>query len=117
MPDEDRPLDAESIEQRRQHVVGLVVHVPDRPRLDHGVAAAVTVAGVDDDLRVAGRRAHVVGERAPEVERPEAFVQEHQRRALRRRTAGRLDAHVDGAAADGEELAAQGAAASCSRRA
>ena len=32
---EDRPLDAQSPEQRRQHVVGLVVHVPDRPRLDH----------------------------------------------------------------------------------
>ena len=116
--DEDRPLDAESLEQRRQHVVGLVVHVADRSRLGYRVAAPVAVAGVDDrspGSPVAARTSSG-NDRQRSIE-PEPFVEEHQRRALRRRIAGRLDAHVERAAADDDALPAQGAAASCSRRA
>ena len=63
-----------------QDGVGLVVHVVDRARLvDHGTRP-VAVARVDDHRRPTRLASHVVGERAPEVDRAEALVEEHQRR-------------------------------------
>ena len=117
VPDEHRSPDAEVGEQCRQHLVGLGVHVRDRSRPAHRVAAAVAVAGVDDRRRRSRGRPDLVGERAPQVDRTEPLVEEHQRRPAVRGVGGALDEHVDGAAADGDELPAQGPAASCSRRA
>ena len=102
--DQHRALDPQALEELRQDGVGFVVHVVDQARLVDHRTRPVTVARVDDHRRPTCLASHVVGKRAPEVDRAESLVEEHQRRVPFGARPGGFDADVQLASPDVHQL-------------
>ena len=81
---EDRSLDTELIEELRQRDECLVMHVPLVAWRRQRVGVAIAVARIDDHV-AARRMREPAGEVAPQGNRAQPFVQQHQRRKFRRR--------------------------------
>lgn len=77
MADQDGAAHAQRVEQFRQHLVGVLVHVPDGAGERVGSAAAVAVAGVDQGA-ASGGGGELGGETSPGREAAESAVQKDQ---------------------------------------
>ncbi len=82
MPEEERPLEVEDVQQCRQPDERFIVHVRGGVRLGTRRRSAEAVARVDDRVAPGGIR-DALGEVAPEADRTERLVQEHDGRRTR----------------------------------
>ena len=80
--DQCRPLDAQAVEEVRQDPERLLVHVADRPRFGDDRRPPVAVPGPHQHHPPRQGGAHP-REPAPQVQRPQTLVQQHQRRTVR----------------------------------
>ncbi len=76
--EKDRVLELEMLEDGREHLEGLLVHVADRPLPAQGVGAAVTRPAVDESA-AAGRGCQAIGKIPPHRDAAKALVQENDR--------------------------------------
>ena len=83
--EQDAAAKADGVEHARQHLARLLVHEGDAARHRRGARAPVAGAGVDEHAE-AGRLRDPVGKIAPQPDRAEPFVKEHDgRRRIGRR--------------------------------
>ena len=76
MADEQAALEADPVEQFRQHLAGLALHVIERPRQRHRARGAIAGARIGK-YGGAGGLLKLVGEIAPQADGAEAFMQQH----------------------------------------
>jgi hypothetical protein len=98
--DEDGIGDAELRQHGRQRLQRLLMHVRDRPRRYQGVGTAVAKARIDQGW-TARSRGESRREIAPERDRAQSLVQEHEGRSARLRPSDRLV--FEAASLDGED--------------
>ena len=81
MPDQQAAPEADRLEQARQCLPRLVMHVAQGPRQRDRARLAVAGARIDEHAG-AGRRRELVGKIAPHSDAAETLVQQHERRRL-----------------------------------
>ena len=81
MPDEERLLDRQRIQELRQRSQRFVVHVTDAAPRSSAIGSPVAIARVDDD-RTSGRLRESLRKIAPHRDRAQSLVQQDERGAI-----------------------------------